>query len=165
MLDKLTAKYGRVLVILDQPASIGAPPLAVARDAGREVAYPHRQGQAAPARRGRGRDPLPLVLRQPEGPRLRSLAVVEGAPVRRRPHHRHPALEAAPEPQGGIVPFLWNGIAFLTTRLDRLIAVDARTGRMPSRSGRRSAPLTPSGLRVSGVSFPGERMAGNCRSS
>lgn len=39
MLDKLTAKYGRVLVVVDQPASIGALPLAVARDAGCEVAY------------------------------------------------------------------------------------------------------------------------------
>ncbi|MFG2919527.1 IS110 family transposase [Kitasatospora sp. NPDC048298] len=37
--DKLTAKFGRVLVIVDQPASIGALPLAVARDAGCEVAY------------------------------------------------------------------------------------------------------------------------------
>ncbi|MFD0440956.1 IS110 family RNA-guided transposase [Streptomyces chartreusis] len=33
MLDKLTAKYGKVLVVVDQPASIGALPLAVARDA------------------------------------------------------------------------------------------------------------------------------------
>ncbi|MEU1274676.1 IS110 family transposase, partial [Streptomyces sp. NPDC005799] len=39
MLDKLTAKYGKVLVVVDQPASIGALPLAVARDAGCEVAY------------------------------------------------------------------------------------------------------------------------------
>jgi transposase len=39
MLDKLTAKYGTVLVVVDQPASIGALPLAVARDAGCEVAY------------------------------------------------------------------------------------------------------------------------------
>ncbi|GGU95622.1 hypothetical protein GCM10010502_56870 [Kitasatospora aureofaciens] len=37
--DKLTAKFGHVLVIVDQPASIGALPLAVARDAGCEVAY------------------------------------------------------------------------------------------------------------------------------
>ncbi|MDA2805691.1 IS110 family RNA-guided transposase [Nocardiopsis suaedae] len=37
--DKLTAKFGTVLVIVDQPASIGALPLAVARDAGCRVAY------------------------------------------------------------------------------------------------------------------------------
>ncbi len=37
--DKLTAKFGRVLVIVDQPASIGALPLTAARDAGCEVAY------------------------------------------------------------------------------------------------------------------------------
>jgi transposase len=39
VLDKLTAKHGTVLVIVDQPASIGALPLAVARDAGCRVAY------------------------------------------------------------------------------------------------------------------------------
>ncbi|WP_112469966.1 IS110 family transposase [Streptomyces triticisoli] len=39
MLQKLTAKYGRVLVVVDQPASIGALPLAVARDTGCQVAY------------------------------------------------------------------------------------------------------------------------------
>ncbi|MEU3157221.1 transposase, partial [Streptomyces griseoincarnatus] len=32
--DKLTAKFGTVLVVVDQPASIGALPLTVARDAG-----------------------------------------------------------------------------------------------------------------------------------
>ena len=37
--DKLTAKFGRVLVIVDQPASTGGLPLAVARDSGCEVAY------------------------------------------------------------------------------------------------------------------------------
>ncbi|MBY8883115.1 IS110 family transposase [Streptomyces sp. PLK6-54] len=37
--DKLTAKFGTVLVVVDQPASIGALPLAVARDAGCQVAY------------------------------------------------------------------------------------------------------------------------------
>jgi transposase len=37
--DKLKAKFGTVLVIVDQPASIGALPLTVARDAGCEVAY------------------------------------------------------------------------------------------------------------------------------
>ncbi|WP_231158149.1 IS110 family transposase [Streptomyces sp. CNZ748] len=37
--DKLTAKFGTVLVVVDQPASIGALPLTVARDAGCEVAY------------------------------------------------------------------------------------------------------------------------------
>ncbi|GAA3304924.1 hypothetical protein GCM10020295_57320 [Streptomyces cinereospinus] len=37
--DKLAAKFGTVLVIVDQPASIGALPLAVARDAGCKVAY------------------------------------------------------------------------------------------------------------------------------
>ncbi|WP_301323427.1 IS110 family transposase [Actinomadura rupiterrae] len=39
LLDKLTSKFGTVLVIVDQPASIGALPLAVARDAGCRVAY------------------------------------------------------------------------------------------------------------------------------
>ncbi|WP_461003240.1 IS110 family RNA-guided transposase [Streptomonospora sediminis] len=39
VLDKLTAKHGTVLVVVDQPASIGALPLAVARDAGCAVAY------------------------------------------------------------------------------------------------------------------------------
>ncbi|MER7415162.1 IS110 family RNA-guided transposase [Streptomyces cacaoi] len=37
--DKLSAKFGTVLVVVDQPASIGALPLTVARDAGCEVAY------------------------------------------------------------------------------------------------------------------------------
>jgi hypothetical protein len=37
--DKLTAKFGTVLLIVDQPASIGALPLTVARDAGCKVAY------------------------------------------------------------------------------------------------------------------------------
>ncbi|WP_281727953.1 IS110 family transposase [Streptomyces sp. RKND-216] len=36
--DELTAKFGSVLVIVDQPASIGALPLTVARDAGCQVA-------------------------------------------------------------------------------------------------------------------------------
>ncbi|MGY4918633.1 IS110 family transposase [Streptomyces sp. 900116325] len=39
LFDKLSAKYGTVLVIVDQPANIGALPLAVARDAGCLVAY------------------------------------------------------------------------------------------------------------------------------
>ncbi|MFJ1887171.1 MULTISPECIES: IS110 family transposase [unclassified Streptomyces] len=37
--DKPAAKFGTVLVIVDQPASIGALPLTVARDAGCKVAY------------------------------------------------------------------------------------------------------------------------------
>ena len=37
--DKLRDKFGTVLVVVDQPASIGALPLAVARDAGCRVAY------------------------------------------------------------------------------------------------------------------------------
>jgi hypothetical protein len=37
--DNLAAKFGTVLVIVDQPASIGALPLTVARDAGCKVAY------------------------------------------------------------------------------------------------------------------------------
>ncbi|MFD8820306.1 transposase, partial [Streptomyces sp. NPDC059627] len=36
---KLQAKHGTVLVVVDQPASIGALPLAVARDIGCPVAY------------------------------------------------------------------------------------------------------------------------------
>lgn len=36
---KLQAKHGTVLVVVDQPASIGALPLAVARDTGCKVAY------------------------------------------------------------------------------------------------------------------------------
>lgn len=39
MFAKLQAKHGAVLVVVDQPASIGAQPLAVARDMGRLVAY------------------------------------------------------------------------------------------------------------------------------
>jgi len=39
LFDKLSAKYGTVLVVVDQPANIGALPLAVARDAGCLVAY------------------------------------------------------------------------------------------------------------------------------
>ncbi|MFI9542983.1 IS110 family transposase [Streptomyces sp. NPDC052016] len=37
--DKLKAKFGTVLVVVDQPASIGALPLTVARDVGCKVAY------------------------------------------------------------------------------------------------------------------------------
>jgi hypothetical protein len=37
--DKPTSKFGTVLVVVDQPASIGALPLTVARDAGCKVAY------------------------------------------------------------------------------------------------------------------------------
>ncbi|MYS44820.1 IS110 family transposase [Streptomyces sp. SID5998] len=37
--DKLKAAFGTVLVVVDQPASIGALPLAVARDVGCQVAY------------------------------------------------------------------------------------------------------------------------------
>lgn len=37
--EKLAAKFDTVLVIVDQPANIGALPLAVARDAGCQVAY------------------------------------------------------------------------------------------------------------------------------
>lgn len=37
--DKLRARFGTVLVIVDQPASIGALPLTVARDSGCQVAY------------------------------------------------------------------------------------------------------------------------------
>ncbi|WP_274918800.1 IS110 family transposase [Streptomyces sp. WZ-12] len=37
--DKLREKFGTVLVIVDQPASIGALPLTVARDSGCKVAY------------------------------------------------------------------------------------------------------------------------------
>ncbi|MER5971547.1 IS110 family transposase [Streptomyces sp. NPDC002055] len=37
--DKLTAKFGTVLLVVDQPASIGALPLTVARDTGCQVAY------------------------------------------------------------------------------------------------------------------------------
>lgn len=36
---KLQAKHGTVLVVVDQPASIGAMPLAVARDMGCPVSY------------------------------------------------------------------------------------------------------------------------------
>ncbi|MFD9427478.1 MULTISPECIES: IS110 family transposase [unclassified Streptomyces] len=39
LFDKLSAKFGTVLVIVDQIANIGALPLAVARDAGCQVAY------------------------------------------------------------------------------------------------------------------------------
>ena len=39
LFEKLRAKHGTVLVVVDQPASIGALPLTVARDAGCQVAY------------------------------------------------------------------------------------------------------------------------------
>lgn len=39
VIDKLAARFSTVLVILDQPASSGALPLTVARDAGCKVAY------------------------------------------------------------------------------------------------------------------------------
>ncbi|MEV6212313.1 IS110 family transposase [Kitasatospora sp. NPDC051914] len=39
VLSKLQAKHGTVLVVVDQPASIGALPLAVARETGCRVAY------------------------------------------------------------------------------------------------------------------------------
>src|SRR5699024_2203117 len=39
VLDKLKAKFGTVLVVVDQPASIEALPLTVARQSGCEVAY------------------------------------------------------------------------------------------------------------------------------
>ncbi|MGB9999699.1 IS110 family transposase [Streptomyces pseudogriseolus] len=39
LFEKLQAKHGKILVVVDQPASIGALPLAVARDAGCRVAY------------------------------------------------------------------------------------------------------------------------------
>ncbi|CQR59427.1 Mobile element protein (plasmid) [Streptomyces leeuwenhoekii] len=39
LFDKLRARHGTVLMVVDQPASIGALPLAVARDAGCQVAY------------------------------------------------------------------------------------------------------------------------------
>lgn len=37
--SRLQAKHGTVLIVVDQPASIGAPPLAVARHTGCRVAY------------------------------------------------------------------------------------------------------------------------------
>jgi hypothetical protein len=39
LFDELQAKHGTVLMVVDQPASIGALPLAAARDAGCQVAY------------------------------------------------------------------------------------------------------------------------------
>ncbi|SFD64631.1 IS110 family transposase [Streptomyces aidingensis] len=39
IIDRLQSRHGTVLVVVDQPASIGALPLAVARDAGCKVAY------------------------------------------------------------------------------------------------------------------------------
>nr|WP_248861319.1 IS110 family transposase [Streptomyces halobius] len=39
LFDKLHAKHGTVLVVVDQPASIGVLPLAVAREAGCRIAY------------------------------------------------------------------------------------------------------------------------------
>ncbi len=39
LFTKLQTKYGTVLVVVDQPASIGALPLAVARDTGCRIAY------------------------------------------------------------------------------------------------------------------------------
>ena len=71
-------EHGRVLVVVDQPASIGALPLAVARDAGHRGRLPARAGDA-PDRRphpGRGQDRRQGRVRH----------------RRRRPHHAaHPA--------------------------------------------------------------------------
>lgn len=39
LFTKLQAKHGTALVVVDQPASIGALPLAIARDVGCPVAY------------------------------------------------------------------------------------------------------------------------------
>lgn len=39
LFERLQAKHGTVLVVVDQPASIGALPLTVARDAGCQVAH------------------------------------------------------------------------------------------------------------------------------
>lgn len=39
LFDRLQARWGTVLVVVDQPASIGALPLAVAREVGCQVAY------------------------------------------------------------------------------------------------------------------------------
>ncbi|MER6434611.1 IS110 family transposase [Streptomyces sp900105245] len=39
LFDRLQVKHGKMLVVVDQPASIGALPLAVARDTGCRVAY------------------------------------------------------------------------------------------------------------------------------
>lgn len=47
IVDKLQAKHGTVLVVVDQPASIGALPLAIARDTGCQVAVPARSDHAA----------------------------------------------------------------------------------------------------------------------
>jgi hypothetical protein len=58
--DKLAAKFGTVLVIVDQPASIGALPLTVARYAGCKGRLPARPVHAADRRSlpGRGQDRL-----------------------------------------------------------------------------------------------------------
>jgi hypothetical protein len=39
VVDKLREKFGTVLIVVDQPASIGAQPLTAARDTGCKVAY------------------------------------------------------------------------------------------------------------------------------
>lgn len=78
-LDKLATKFGTVLVIVDQPASIGALPLTVARDAGCRVAY-------LPAWPGDAADRRPLPRRGED--RRKGRRGDHG----RRPHHAtHPA--------------------------------------------------------------------------
>ncbi len=66
---KLQAKHGTVLVVVDQPASIGALPLTVARDMGCPVAYlpgltmrriaDLYPGEPRPTRRTRSSSPTP----------------------------------------------------------------------------------------------------------
>jgi hypothetical protein len=58
--EKPAAKFGTVLVVADQPASVGALPLTVARDAGCRVAYlPLRRARRTDRRRPRRRHPRP----------------------------------------------------------------------------------------------------------
>ncbi|GGQ17060.1 hypothetical protein GCM10010279_26080 [Streptomyces mutabilis] len=75
--DKLTAKFGTVLVVVDQPASIGALPLTVARDADCQVAYLPGDRRPLPGRsqnrregRRRHRGCCPHHAPHPAHPRL-----------------------------------------------------------------------------------------------
>jgi len=64
LFDKLHAKFGTVLVIVDQPANIGALPLTVAVDAGCQVAYLPAWRCAGPLRCTRAR-PRPMPATPP----------------------------------------------------------------------------------------------------
>ncbi|AQS71534.1 hypothetical protein B1H29_35955 [Streptomyces pactum] len=122
--DKLQAKFGTVLLVVDQPASIGALPLTVARHAGCQVAclpglamrriadlYPGEAKTDAKGRRGhRGRRPHHAP--HPAHPRTRRRGHRRADHARRlRPGPRRrgqPHLQPHPRPAHPVPPPAWN---------------------------------------------------------